>query len=123
MNNNIYIRANASEGDVRSFSFRLSLSGQSLIGKVVIIRVEEGFFTDKELPPEEFELSGTRVSAPPSGCETYTEPSPQSRNSSSPEIDRGETIADSLRNLSDLHRQGILTDEEFNAAKRRLLGL
>ena len=47
----------------------------------------------------------------------------ESTNSSSPTVNRGDTIADGLKNLSDLHQQGILTDEEFNAAKRRLLGL
>lgn len=44
-----------------------------------------------------------------------------------PELDsdtrRGSALADSLKNLSDLYNQGILTEEEFNAAKRRLLGL
>ena len=116
--------AKATAGEIRALRLNLRLSGQSLTGNLVTTSVQEGFFTDKELPPEEFELSGTRVSAPPAGCGPSIEPSPQSRNSSSPEgIDRGETIADGLRNLSDLHRQGILTDEEFNAAKRRLLGL
>ena len=36
---------------------------------------------------------------------------------------RGESLVDSLNNLNKLHSQGILTDEGFNAAKRRLLGL
>jgi len=36
---------------------------------------------------------------------------------------RGEDLVERLSDLSALHSQGILTDEEFNAAKRRLLGL
>jgi hypothetical protein len=118
VNNNIYISMDATEARVR---MSLSLSGQSLIGKNVIIGIKEGFFTDKELPPVEYKIIGARVSATPSGCELNIEPSSNSRSSSS-EV-RGETIADGLRNLSELHEQEILTDEEFNAAKRRLLGL
>jgi hypothetical protein len=118
VNNNIYISVNSTEYRMR---ISLSLSGQSLIGKNVVIGIKKGFFTDKELPPEEYEMTGARVSATPSGCESDIEPSSNSRSSSS-EV-RGETIADGLRNLSELHEQEILTDEEFNAAKRRLLGL
>ena len=35
----------------------------------------------------------------------------------------GQPPADGLKNLSDLHQQGILTNEEFTAVKRRLLEL
>ena len=34
-----------------------------------------------------------------------------------------ESIVDGLSRLAELHEQGTLTDEEFNAAKRQLLGL
>ncbi len=37
--------------------------------------------------------------------------------------ERGSSIADGLSNLSKLYSEGLLTDEEFSAAKRRLLGL
>ena len=37
--------------------------------------------------------------------------------------ERGNSIVNGLSDLTELHSQGILTDEEFNAAKRRLLGL
>jgi hypothetical protein len=37
--------------------------------------------------------------------------------------ERGNSLVNGLRDLTELHSQGILTDEEFNAAKRRLLGL
>ena len=36
---------------------------------------------------------------------------------------RGNSLVNGLNDLNALHSQGILTDEEFNAAKRRLLGL
>ncbi len=36
---------------------------------------------------------------------------------------RGNSLVNGLNDLNTLHSQGILTDEEFNAAKRRLLGL
>jgi len=35
----------------------------------------------------------------------------------------GGTDADQLQKLADLHEQGILTDEEFNAKKAQILGL
>lgn len=34
----------------------------------------------------------------------------------------GGTVADQLRELSELHRQGVLTDDEFAAKKAELLG-
>ena len=37
--------------------------------------------------------------------------------------ERGSSIADGLSNLSKLYSEGLLNDEEFSAAKRRLLGL
>ena len=37
--------------------------------------------------------------------------------------ERGKTLIEDLEALGKLHTDGILTDEEFNAAKRRLLGL
>ena len=33
------------------------------------------------------------------------------------------SLVEDLKSLDDLHQQGVLNDEEFNAAKRRLLGL
>ena len=37
--------------------------------------------------------------------------------------ERATSLVEDLRSLGELHEQGILTDEEFSAAKRRLLGL
>lgn len=37
--------------------------------------------------------------------------------------ERGSSIADGLNNLSKLYSEGLLNEEEFSAAKRRLLGL
>ena len=36
---------------------------------------------------------------------------------------RGKSIVEGLSNLNEMHEQGILTDEEFVAAKNKLLGL
>jgi TPR repeat protein len=38
-------------------------------------------------------------------------------------IERGTNIANTLKDLSELHGRGVLTDEEFQAAKRKALGL
>ena len=37
--------------------------------------------------------------------------------------DSAQTILKSLTSLTELHEQGVITDSEFNAAKRRVLGL
>ena len=39
------------------------------------------------------------------------------------EADAQEDYIDELERLADLHKQGILTDEEFTAKKKELLGL
>jgi len=72
-----------------------------------------------------FAMNGTRTvgtGAIPTRClsvETITEAvAPQNENK-----ERASNLVEDLTNLSELHSQGILTDEEFNAAKRRLLGL
>lgn len=102
----------------QSFSQRLRLDGERLVGNLTVTRVEKGFWKDKKLPPEEFRVQAVRTSAAPTECV----PTRQSSVTSSA-VSRGESIADGLKNLSELHSQGILTEEEFSAAKRRLLGL
>ena len=49
------------------------------------------------------------------------DPIPTDLNSENQE--RGENLIKDLEALSKLHTDGILSEEEFNAAKRRLLGL
>ena len=44
-------------------------------------------------------------------------------SSANSSTERGSSIADGLSNLSKLYSEGLLNDEEFSAAKRRLLGL
>ena len=39
------------------------------------------------------------------------------------DVGRAESIVEGLSRLAEMHEQGTLNDEEFNAAKRRLLGL
>ena len=52
------------------------------------------------------------------------EPQSSRNNNETSQDDRtGNAIVDGLNNLSELQQQGVLSDEEFNAAKRRLLGL
>ena len=49
---------------------------------------------------------------------------PQRTNSTTKaEQDRGTSLVENLNRLTELHETGVLSDEEFNAAKRRLLGL
>lgn len=44
-------------------------------------------------------------------------------SSANASTERGSSIADGLSNLSKLYSEGLLNDEEFSAAKRRVLGL
>jgi len=76
----------------------------------------------------EFPLQGRRVSGTgnvPQQCITTR----STRNVAAEDRDveeaqeRASSLVEDLTSLGELHEQGILTDEEFNAAKRRLLGL
>lgn len=57
-----------------------------------------------------------RASGPGQGGQARQEP--QAGQAGAP----GESIADQLRKLSELHEQGVLSDGEFAAAKAKLLG-
>jgi hypothetical protein len=113
-NNTIHIKGPINGG---SLTQRLSLADDRLNGVVSTVQVKKGFFKDKTLSANN-EIYGERTNQAPEGCINSAENSANSTASV-----RGETIADGLKNLSDLYDQGILTEEEFNAAKRRLLGL
>lgn len=65
---------------------------------------------------ETYDLRGERASNTPSGCAAGP-------SNTSVENQRGTTITDGLKDLSQLYENGLLTDEEFTAAKKRLLGL
>ena len=76
------------------------------------------FLGDTNFKTTTTKIEATRLGEAPAGCR---------RESGGPALvetaPRGESLVDSLKDLNELHSQGILTDEEFNAAKRRLLGL
>ncbi len=61
-------------------------------------------------------IRAERTSETPSHC---LPSNPASTNSQS----RGSSLVEDLNRLQEFYDQGILNDEEFNAAKRRLLGL
>ena len=58
-------------------------------------------------------------------CEEQQLPEQPARNQGNVDnkIQRGATLVDTLSQLAEMHKSGILTDEEFQAAKRRALGL
>ena len=115
-NNTFSFNGNGTDGaELRQ---RLTLEGDVLIGTVTTVEVKQGFFKDKRLPAVTRNVRGTRTSPAPPNC-GQVEKTKQNEATTN----RGETIADGLKNLSELYNQGILTEEEFNAAKRRLLGL
>jgi hypothetical protein len=109
------VRESLSSSTTRLIQIQLSLKNGKLIGSMKSTTKKEKFFGGTNDSTETYEAIGVRASDAPMGCTANLQ-----RDSSA---ERGETIADGLKNLSDLYSQGILTEEEFNAAKRRLLGL
>ena len=54
---------------------------------------------------------------------SQSKPSKTYASPNSSDSERGSNLVEDLSALGKLHTDGILTDEEFNVAKRRLLGL
>jgi hypothetical protein len=67
--------------------------------------------------PVNLNLRGTRTNTPPNEC------APKAATPSAQTRERGSSIAEGLNNLSQLYTEGLLSEEEFTAAKRNLLGL
>ena len=115
-NNTLSLNGNGTDGaELRQ---RLTLEGDVLVGTVTTVEVKQGFFRDKKLPAVTRNLRGTRTSPAPPSC-GQVEKTKQTEATTN----RGASIAEGLASLSDLYEQGHLSEEEFNAAKRRLLGL
>ena len=70
---------------------------------------QQGYQQDYQQPPPQYQQP------PPQYQQPYQPPPPPAPAASSPMIDQ-------LNQLADLHQQGVLTDEEFAAAKAKLFG-
>ncbi len=96
----------------------LRLEDDKLTGTARATPTTQEFLGDTNFKTTTTKIEATRLGEAPAGCR---------RESGGPALvetaPRGESLVDSLKDLNELHSQGILTDEEFNAAKRRLLGL
>jgi hypothetical protein len=112
---NLDVRGVVNSSTTSQILIQLSLDYEKLIGSVKVTTKKEKFFGGTNDDTQTFRATGLRSSEAPTGCISGL-----NKKSSGT---RGETIADGLKNLSDLYSHGILTEEEFNAAKRRLLGL
>ena len=53
----------------------------------------------------------------------YDEPPPRRRRAPAAEPEPQDTEVDEIAKLATLHEQGVLTDEEFSAKKKEILGL
>ena len=115
-NNTFSLNGNGNDGS--ELRQRFTLKDDVLIGTMTNIEVKKGFFKDKKLPAVTRNLRGTRTSPAPPNC-GQVEKAQQTEATTN----RGESIAEGLASLSDLYEQGLLSEEEFNAAKRRLLGM
>jgi len=114
----------AATDDPITLNFELSINGDKLSGFSTVD-------VDNNLRGTKFPVRGTRLLRTgnvPQDCVTSTAPTnrsatPQNRDVEPEVRERATNLVEDLRSLGELHEQGILTDEEFNAAKRRLLGL
>ena len=111
MNNNV-LNLSYREPD-GTMTLRAKLEGETLVGPITMTKKERGTLQ----APITLNLRGTRLTSAPHGCELKA-PLPSTRTR-----ERGSSIAEGLSNLSKLYSEGLLNDEEFSAAKRRLLGL
>ena len=96
-----------------------------LTGEMGVSTIEWGWLEDTRKESNLY-FTGQRLSKPPSSCSSKTTEQASSAESNSPSPtagERGSSLVENLNNLNELYQKGILTDEEFNAAKRRLLGL
>jgi hypothetical protein len=57
-----------------------------------------------------------------SDLESQPQPQPPAPGAGAPVAPASSATIDQLKQLSDLHQQGVLTDAEFSAAKAKLLG-
>ena len=117
--NTLNVYMNGQEGS-SSFNGRetFSLRDNELRGTIRLTQTKKKFFGGEDSNTVTHNLVGSRLGDAPPGCGTQ-----QTRSKRPEDQSRGESLVDSLNNLNELHQQGILTEQEFNAAKRRLLGL
>ncbi|MDA1370048.1 MAG: SHOCT domain-containing protein [Proteobacteria bacterium] len=100
------------------------LNNGILEGSVMMVMTKNGFWKDTSVR-QRGDYTATRITAIPSGCdqEGVSAIGPTSSSPSESSSERGKNLVDSLNQLNQLHQEGILSDEEYGAAKRRLLGL
>ncbi|NKY32408.1 SHOCT domain-containing protein [Nocardia speluncae] len=60
--------------------------------------------------------------APPPPPQQYGRPDPYARPAPAPAAAESEDLVEKLHSLGELHASGVLSDDEFAAAKRQLLG-
>ena len=90
---------------------------------VVVIGAGIALFVNVLTPPRRPELPTAANWTPPTNA-AWPAPAPAASGPvTSPAPSRQVGTADHLERLAALHRDGVLTSEEFAAAKRRLLGL
>ena len=120
VNNSVSISVIATDGSARLF---VKLQDGDLVGTFTSVEDKKGIFIDKELPPVTEEARLVRTTDAPAGCETTPPAAEATSTVNSDAREAGKLIAEGLTELSELYSSGLLTEEEFNAAKRRLLGL
>ena len=73
---------------------------------------------DARISALEQQQAGGQYDQPPQ----YHQPPPQYQQPPAPAQDASSSMVDQLNKLADLHQQGVLTDDEFAAAKAKLFG-
>jgi hypothetical protein len=93
--------------------------GAYMAGKHVARRQEEQAQQDAYQDQRIGDLEQQQTSQPPP---SYQQPQPTYQGAPSPAPSQSSAMLDQLNQLAALHQQGVLTDDEFSAAKAKLFG-
>ena len=92
--------------------------GAYMAGKHVARRQEDQAQQDAYQDQRIGDLEQQQTSQPP----PYQQPQPTYQGAPSPAPSQSSAMLDQLNQLAALHQQGVLTDDEFSAAKAKLFG-
>jgi hypothetical protein len=94
--------------------------GAYMAGKSVARRQEATAQAEDEQNARLSDLEQQQYQQPPPQQPQYQQPPPQYQQPPAPAPAASSPMIDQLNQLADLHQQGVLTDDEFAAAKAKL---
>ena len=94
--------------------------GAYMAGKSVARHQEAAAQAEDEQNARIGDLEQQQYQQPPPQQQQYQQPPPQYQQPPAPAPAASSPMIDQLNQLADLHQQGVLTDDEFAAAKAKL---